>query len=728
MGAGKGEATMKRVAVLLSVLTLAAWCPAQQQLPADVQAQLAQRYPNGLPAYMTPEEQLLPLPPVVRDRTPPSGEIYTPPEYAPCDGLFMAWHSYTSILTQMTVYATTATPPANVWMVVDSPTVQGSATTTLSNAGADMDYVHFIVRVTDTVWIRDYGPRFITQDGNRAIVDHTYNRPRPNDNAFNDYLATLWGVPQYDLPLVHGGGNFHLFANRDAFMTSLILDENPGYTEQQIKDLFLAYEGVNLTIYTGFPTSYDSTRHIDMWMFPVGDYKVIIGQYPQSSGQPYTITEGAVADLTARGYTVYRTPGWNTGGTHYTYTNAVVLNNQVFISKFNVSQDAQALATFQTAFPGYTIHQIDNSSIITAAGAMHCIVMHVPSLAPDPVPHAALTAPNGGELWITGESHDITWTATDDVGVTSVDLLLSTDSGATFPQTIASGLANTGSYAWTVPALFSAHARVKVVAHDADGNAGEDASDADFTLALAPPQVVYSNPLDTSPGWPVQGEWAFGQPTGGGGGHGFPDPTSGATGLNVYGVNLSGNYSTTPGGPWYVTAGPFDLSQTINTKLRFQRWLNSDYQPYAYATVDVSANGSTWTAVWSNGTQVTQENAWSLKEYDISATADEQPTVYVRWGYRIGNGALAYSGWNIDDLALIGIVTAPPIVPGDLNCDGTYGYASFGDINPFVLLLTNPTQWQEHYLGCPLLNGDINGDGTVNFGDINPFVALLTGQ
>jgi agmatine deiminase len=714
---------MKRVAVFWSVLILVSWCPAQQQLPPAVRAQLAQKYPNGLPAYMTPEEQLLPLGPVVRDLTPPSGEIYTPPEYAPCDGLFMAWHSYTNILTQMTVYATNATPPATVYMVVNNSSDQASATTTLTNAGANMNYVHFIVRITDTVWIRDYGPRFISEDGNLAIIDHTYNRPRPNDNAFNDYLAQLWGIPQYDLPLVHGGGNFHLFANRDAFMSSLILDENPGYTEQQIKDLFLAYENVNLTIYTGFPSSFDSTRHIDMWMFPVGDYKVIIGQYSQSSGQPYTITEGAVADLTARGYTVYRTPGWSSGGTHYTYTNAVVLNNQVFISKFNVPQDTDALATFQAAFSGYTIHQIDNSDIIHAAGAMHCIVMHLPSITPDPVPHATVTAPNGGELWIAGETHDITWTATDDVGVTSVDLLLSTDSGASFPETIASGLDNSGSYAWTIPSASSSHARVKVVAHDADGNAGEDASDADFTLALAPPQVVYNNSLDSDPGWPMDagGQWAFGQPAGGGGAHGYPDPTGGASGLNVYGVNLDGDYSLTAGGPWYVTAGPFDLSHAIHTKLRFQRWLNTDYQPYAYATIDVSSDGSNWSPIWSNGNQEIKENAWSLKEYDISATADEQSGVYIRWGYKIANGAIAYSGWNIDDIQLEGILTS---LTGDLNCNGDVG---FDDINPFVLIMSNPVLWQETYPGCPMLNGDINGDGTVDFGDINPFVALLTG-
>jgi serine protease AprX len=65
---------------------------------------------------------------------------------------------------------------------------------------------------------------------------------------------------------------------------------------------------------------------------------------------------------------------------------------------------------------------------------------------------------------------------------------------------------------------------------------------------------------------------------------------------------------------------------------------------------------------------------------------------------------------------------------GDLNCDGV---TDFGDINPFVLFLSNNAQWLTEFLACDPLNGDINGDGTYgqgSFGDINPFVTLLTGK
>jgi hypothetical protein len=98
----------------------------------------------------------------------------------------------------------------------------------------------------------------------------------------------------------------------------------------------------------------------------------------------------------------------------------------------------------------------------------------------DPV--VTVTAPNGGESWASGSNHDITWSATDNVGVTAIDILLSTDGGATFPTTIATGEANDGVYSWTVPDELTAQARVKVIAYDAAANSGEDVSDANFEI------------------------------------------------------------------------------------------------------------------------------------------------------------------------------------------------------------------------------------------------------
>jgi hypothetical protein len=245
------------------------------------------------------------------------------------------------------------------------------------------------------------------------------------------------------------------------------------------------------------------------------------------------------------------------------------------------------------------------------------------------------------------------------------------------------------------------------------------------SLKVGVPTLQYAFPLDSDPGWPVAGEWAFGQPTGQGGGgpYGFPDPTSGYTGPNVYGVNLNGNYSTTYGGPWYVTLGPVDLTGTSEVSVRFQRWLNTDARPYVYAMIEASNDNANWVTIWSNGPQV-KDGAWSQKVYDLSAVGTDQPAVWVRWGYQVGNGAFAFSGWNIDDIEIWGLHASGTVFPpGDLNCDHT---VDFGDINPFVLALTDPAGYATTYPTCNRDLADINGDGSVNFGDINPFVALLT--
>jgi len=97
-------------------------------------------------------------------------------------------------------------------------------------------------------------------------------------------------------------------------------------------------------------------------------------------------------------------------------------------------------------------------------------------------PTVAITSPVGGESWGAATVHNITWTATDDIVVGPVDLALSTDGGATFPTAIATGISNTGTFAWTLPVVLTNQARVRVVAHDGTGNVGSDSSHTNFSI------------------------------------------------------------------------------------------------------------------------------------------------------------------------------------------------------------------------------------------------------
>lgn len=107
------------------------------------------------------------------------------------------------------------------------------------------------------------------------------------------------------------------------------------------------------------------------------------------------------------------------------------------------------------------------------------------NLTPDAIaPSVTVNKPNGGEIFYVSEKDTIRWTATDNLGIDSVSIYLSTDGGSTFPFTIVTGEANDGVYVWTIPNNRSTTCRVKVVAYDAALNQGSDTSNADFTISV----------------------------------------------------------------------------------------------------------------------------------------------------------------------------------------------------------------------------------------------------
>ncbi len=125
---------------------------------------------------------------------------------------------------------------------------------------------------------------------------------------------------------------------------------------------------------------------------------------------------------------------------------------------------------------GTTLRDCDNATLASVAGDTASVAFDYTA------PTVAVTAPNGGENWVAGSPQTITWTASDDDSVATVDLFFSPDDGATWPDTIVTGLANDGSHAWTVPLTLTSTARVRAVARDVHGNAASDDGDAAFTI------------------------------------------------------------------------------------------------------------------------------------------------------------------------------------------------------------------------------------------------------
>lgn len=170
--------------------------------------------------------------------------------------------------------------------------------------------------------------------------------------------------------------------------------------------------------------------------------------------------------------------------------------------------------------------------------------------------------------------------------------------------------------------------------------------------------LQYSWNMDTNPGWTTEGLWAWGPPTGGGGQYGGPDPNSGYTGGNVYGYNLSGDYENSLPEK-HLTSTAINCADLSNVSLKFRRWLGVESPSYDHAYVRVSSNGTTWTTLWQNSSQVA-DTSWVLQDFDISSIADDQSTVYLKWTMGTTDSSWQYCGWNIDDVEIWGVGGSSP--------------------------------------------------------------------
>ena len=158
------------------------------------------------------------------------------------------------------------------------------------------------------------------------------------------------------------------------------------------------------------------------------------------------------------------------------------------------------------------------------------------------------------------------------------------------------------------------------------------------------------------------------------------DPTHGATGDNVFGANLSGNYSLSPPGPFYLTTTAFNCTGLTNTRLQFQRWLNTADAVY----IEVSRDGATWTVISTNvvhppgSVLFASDTSWRKFQYDISAIADNHTNVQIRWGMGTTNGSVTYLGWNLDDIRILARVNVHQC-PCDWNGSGTLNSQDYFD-------------------------------------------------
>jgi agmatine/peptidylarginine deiminase len=297
--------------------------------------------------------------------------IRQPAEFEPMQGVLIRYPfgiSY-DIIKEMA-------EDVNVVTIVASISEKNTVQTQYQSHGVDISHCSYLIAPTDSYWTRDYGPWFIINDENmQGVVDFIYNRPRPYDDLIPTVYANNQSLPVYDMPLETAGGNYMTDGQGIAISTTLVWEENPGYTHEQINQMVNQYLGI--TTYHVVPdVNGQYIKHIDCWGKLLSPDTILIREVPTSHSQ-YDEIEAAV-DYFESQMSCYGTP-YHVARVYtpndQPYTNSLILNNKVLVPITGSQWDDDAILSYEQAMPGYEVLGFTGSWDSTEA--LHCRAMGV---------------------------------------------------------------------------------------------------------------------------------------------------------------------------------------------------------------------------------------------------------------------------------------------------------------------------------------------------------------
>ncbi|MDP8267959.1 MAG: agmatine deiminase family protein [Candidatus Tenebribacter davisii] len=296
---------------------------------------------------------------------PPVGEVRQTSEFEQMEGVLVVYPLGVpyALIAEMS-------QDTKVYTIVESYQ-QNQCETSYQSNGVNLENCEFINASTDSYWVRDFGPWFIDNGGEIAIVDFPYNRPRPDDDEIPIVVADYFGLDLYGMDLIHTGGNYMTDGMSISASSELVVTENPSLTIAQIDQFVLDYLGVET--YHKVPDPNNTyIDHIDCWGKFLDVDKILIREVPVTHPQ-YDEIEVTAAYFAAQTssygmpYEVYRV------NTPYDqpYTNSLILNDRVFVPiTGNTAYDDAALQVYEDAMPGYEVLGFTGSWAST--DALHC--------------------------------------------------------------------------------------------------------------------------------------------------------------------------------------------------------------------------------------------------------------------------------------------------------------------------------------------------------------------
>lgn len=327
---------------------------------------------------------------------------YFPPEFEKQEGLVLTWDYHYLRDPVTAAVAKAVQPSAKVWIIYypgQAPMDTLQIRDFLRDHGVPDANVYLIPAWTETLWIRDYGPFTGYDLGNtqptRYFVDAGYSAyNRPKDDSIPTQLANYWGIPVVDMPLQFEGGNILMDGTGRGFGSTRIFDQNPNYSQTQVKEMMEVYFGLLEFVFLQKLTNSGGGlwAHVDMYMKILDSQTILLNEYPEHVPDYFLIESFAIllagmTNFDGTPYTIVRIPAPPKADGNWavtqndemrTYTNSVIINDVIVVPSYNLpGYDSLAEQIYKAHMPGYRIEMVDATVLTPLYGALHCITKEI---------------------------------------------------------------------------------------------------------------------------------------------------------------------------------------------------------------------------------------------------------------------------------------------------------------------------------------------------------------
>lgn len=294
-------------------------------------------------------------------------------------------------------------PHEDVCLLVNDDETRRQVRRRLQSAGVAIDRVAIINIPTVDVWMRDYGPTFITRAGpDRPLAsnDWIFNgwggkyRGYEEDDRVAKEIAALLGVPVFEHPIVLEGGSIDVNGAGTCLTTEQCLlnkNRNPSLSRREIEQILKTSLGIAQVVWLGEGIVGDDTDgHVDdIARFVAPDtIACTVESNPKDANyrplqQNYERLTAAT-DQNGRKFNLVSLPCphpvyYEGSRLPASYANFYIANETVLVPTFDDPRDPQAMGILRELFADREVIGLPCAAVVAGLGAVHCVTQQEPA-------------------------------------------------------------------------------------------------------------------------------------------------------------------------------------------------------------------------------------------------------------------------------------------------------------------------------------------------------------